>query len=347
VSARIPVENIYYLLSYAWDRLEERDLTPVTVLPDTKLVELLARVLQSGVTHLLKRGLDRSYVTYEDEIPGVRGRLDLGSSIKRSTFSRARAWCAFDELSPDVLHNRIVKTTLRQLSAVEGLEVGLAEQLRSLYRRLAGVGEITITTRSFRRTTLGRNNAYYGFLLDVCEIVHRNLLVSEGEGTVVFRDFTRDDVQMARLFERFLFRFYQKEQSAFEVDASHLSWNATGTVENLGYLPRMRTDIELHSADTSIVIDAKYYSDTLTEHFGKASVHSAHLYQLFAYLRHVDATGPARPARGMLIYPRTTKTVRIDVTLFEHPVTVATVNLAQGWEQVREDLLSLLPGAGH
>ena len=60
----------------------------------------------------------------------------------------------------------------------------------------------------------------------MCELVHRNLLVEEESGEVKFRDFTRDDSQMARLFERFLFRFYEREQDVFEVDAPRLRWSA-------------------------------------------------------------------------------------------------------------------------
>src|SRR5688500_3438857 len=118
----IPVENVYFLLCYAWDRLEEAELTSVEVSPECRLPDLFARVLRSGVTHLLKRGLDRTYSPTDEEIAGIRGRLQIAGSIKRATFLRGRAWCSFDELSPDVLHNRILKTTLRSLAAVAGLD---------------------------------------------------------------------------------------------------------------------------------------------------------------------------------------------------------------------------------
>jgi 5-methylcytosine-specific restriction enzyme subunit McrC len=336
----IPIENIYYLLCYAWNRLEEAALTDVTPTPEMRLPDLFARVLRGGVAHLLKRGLDRAYVTAEEEIAGVRGRLDVAMSVKRATFPRARAWCAFDELSPDTPPNRIVRTTLRTLASVAELDTTLAEELRDLYRRIPGVQEIRITGQTFRRFTLGSNNRYYGFLLDICELVHRNLLVDERSGAVKFRDFTRDNAQMGRLFERFLFRFYDREQAAFRVEAPHLEWNATGNAEALEHLPRMRTDIVLKSPERLIVMDAKYYGETLSEHLGKATVRSDHLYQLFAYLRHL--TGASEEVVGILVYPRTTESVSINVTLFEHPVRVATINLAQAWPAVHRDLLALI-----
>lgn len=336
----IPIENIYYLLCYAWDRLEEAELTGVTPTPEMRLPELFARVLRGGVTHLLKRGLARAYVTNEEEIAGVRGRLNVGMSLKTASFTRARAWCVFDELSPDTLPNRIVKTTLRELAGVAGLDASLAESLRDLYRRMPGVQEMRITGQSFKRLTLGSNTRYYGFLMDVCELVYRNLLVDEQTGTTMFRDFTRDDAQMARLFERFLFSFYQKEQGGYTVAAPHLTWRASGHPDALEYLPLMRTDIVLRNAKRTMVIDAKYYADTLTEYFGKSTVRSGHLYQLFAYLQHLD-TSPAEVV-GVLLYPRTTETVAVHVEVFGHPVLVTTVDLAQPWTRIQSDLLGVL-----
>jgi 5-methylcytosine-specific restriction enzyme subunit McrC len=49
---KIPVRNLYYLLCYAWDRLEEGDVVAAEQEGATELVDLFARVLEGGVpTH--------------------------------------------------------------------------------------------------------------------------------------------------------------------------------------------------------------------------------------------------------------------------------------------------------
>jgi 5-methylcytosine-specific restriction enzyme subunit McrC len=49
----IPIQNICYLLCYAWDTLEERDLVAVNALKSKDLPNLLARVLVNGLRLLL------------------------------------------------------------------------------------------------------------------------------------------------------------------------------------------------------------------------------------------------------------------------------------------------------
>jgi 5-methylcytosine-specific restriction enzyme subunit McrC len=236
--------------------------------------------------------------------------------------SRGQAWCTYDELSTDTLANRIILTTLRRLASERSLDRRSAESLRDLCRRMPGVTPVSITDGLFRRVRVTANRSTYGFILDVCELVHRNLLVSETSGDVVFRDFTRDDQQMAALFEAFLRRFYAREQRAFVVSAPTLQWDAEGAPESLALLPIMRTDIVLESPTRTIVMDAKYYAEALTQRFDKTSIRAGHLYQMASYMRHVALTRPSGTVEGVLIYPRVTESVRVDLTLHGQRVRV-------------------------
>jgi 5-methylcytosine-specific restriction enzyme subunit McrC len=345
-SRGIPIQNLYYLLCYAWAVLPDAGLVEVSASEEMKLQDLLARVLSGAVRHLLKRGLDRAYIVIEEEIPGIRGKLDVSGTLKHGSTLRGKARCAFDELSPDVLHNQIVKTTLRRLAEVRGLDRGLAEAMRDLYRRIPEVREIIVSDHSFRRVTLGRNSAHYRFVLNVCELVHRNLLADEESGEVTFRDFVQNDAQMAVLFEHFLFHFYEVEQQRFSVQAPHLAWRADGADADVAFLPRMRTDIVLSDRRETIVVDAKYYAEALSEHFGKASVRSSHLYQMYAYMDHVAPQAPSSRVRGMLLYPRVTRSINLNLVLSGHPFTVGTIDLSQPWWDIRHDLLALLNSKG-
>ena len=70
------------------------------------------------------------------------------------------------------------------------------------------------------------------------------------------------------------------------------------------YLPTMRTDVSLRSMHRTIVIDTKYYRQTLSRYLGNEKIRSDHLYQLFAYLKNLEGRDdPDSRAEGVLLYP--------------------------------------------
>ena len=143
--AEIPIANIYYLLCYAWDALEEKEtLADVDALDSTDLLDLFARVLVNGTRRLLRRGLDRGYLPREDEIPGVRGKLLVTQTLRRNLLRQGRAACAWDELEYDTLPNRILKTTLQRLHDAEVLDPATRADVYDLLRWLTPVRKMEL-----------------------------------------------------------------------------------------------------------------------------------------------------------------------------------------------------------
>jgi 5-methylcytosine-specific restriction enzyme subunit McrC len=165
---KIPIQNIYYLLIYAWDSLEEAEIVNADVQESTKIVDLFARVLNSGVEHLLRMGLDRSYIVQKEFIRGIRGKVDISTSIKMNLFSQGRAACEFDDLSHNVIHNMIIKTTIHRLLRLSNIDPNLRQELTGIYRRLGNIDELRLTDQVFRSVQLHRNNRFYSFLLVLC-----------------------------------------------------------------------------------------------------------------------------------------------------------------------------------
>lgn len=85
----IPIRNIYFLLVYAWDVLDEADAVDLDASECTNLLDLFARLLVSGLAMVRRRGLDRGYIAHRDAIAGIRGKLELSASIKARSFGAA------------------------------------------------------------------------------------------------------------------------------------------------------------------------------------------------------------------------------------------------------------------
>ena len=318
----------------------------VTAIPaSAEILDLCSYVLVHGTTRLLRRGLDQGYLVHEERTSQLRGRIDITKTAKGRRPARPEVVCQFDDLSPNVLHNQILRGTIGLLARAPKVSHGLKEGLWTTYGRLSGVDLIPITNATFRRVQLHRNNSYYSFLLFVCKLVHSLKLPDEsGQGRDRFNDLLSDEKAMARVFEEFLRNFYKLKQAEFaEVGSFHLTWDAALTdATNLRLLPDMRTDVTLRSGNRTIVMDAKYYKDALQEYHGTKKPRSENLYQLLAYLRAEKAARRTVVPEGILVYPVGDNTIDANFTIDGHPIRIYTLNLAQDWQQIERDLVKLL-----
>jgi 5-methylcytosine-specific restriction enzyme subunit McrC len=339
----IPVQNVYFLLSYAWNALPEADIVDVSRVPSNELADLFAFVLCGGVDHLARRGLERGYRGIEDELTSLRGRVRILESHARMLLQRGRALCEFDNLETNTLQNQIIKATLGSLVRVAELDPGLRKRAITLGRRLSGIDDIALDGSAFRRVQLHTNNRYYRFLLSICALIHDAKLVDESDGVCRFRDFLRDHSQMARLFQRFVCNFYRIERNDPHVRAEEIAWRVKTRQDSArDYLPRMTTDITIRVGDIKLIIDTKYYHETFSSYYDAESIHSANLYQLLTYLSNAEHGGYER-LEGMLLYPVVSTRLRL---LYDELqgfcVRICTVDLAQDWQSIRRELLELM-----
>jgi 5-methylcytosine-specific restriction enzyme subunit McrC len=337
----IPIRNIYFLLCYAWDRLAEGKLVDVSVLDSTELADLFAVVLLNGTQHVVRRGLDQGYQNFEDELSSIRGRIEVATSARRMLLANGRAYCVYDELNVNTLPNRIIKSTLRHLANVPTVDDSLRSKLRALFRSLDGIHEIHLTKLSFRQIQLNGNKRFYKFLINVCELVLNSWLVDEATGRYRFRDFLRDERRMAKLFEDFIFNFYRIELPKMSAKRERIYWIASSKEDpQLHRLPTMLTDLVLRDNRRTVVIDAKYYEKTLQTYYDSETVHSSNLYQLYAYLKNLEAKGGAdAKAEGILVYPVVDRSVRLNYEIPGHIVRVRTVDLSRPWQEIHSELL--------
>jgi len=342
---KIPIENIYYLLCYAWDKLDEADIVPVNKLDNKNILELLSRVLISGMGSLIRRGLDREYIEIYEESRNLRGKIDFNTTIKKNLLQNAKIACTYDNLSYNVLHNQIIKSTIRKLIRCEDINKKLIKQLLTIHRKLSGINEVHITRKIFKNVRLNRNNHYYDFLLKICQLINDNLIIDESKGSSKFRDFVRDEKAMAGLFEAFVRNFYKKKlKGQYKVSSININWNATSDDEkSISYLPNMRTDIYLESEDDKIIIDTKYYQEALQMYYDKKTIHSNNLYQIYSYLKNYEAENEDNiNCRGMLLYPTTSEELSLSYNVDGHQISIKTINLNQYWTDIRNSLINLI-----
>jgi len=342
---RIPIENIYYLLCYAWNKLEEKDRVNISVGDNTELQDLFAKVLINAVRLLLKRGIDRNYIDHIETIAGVKGKVNISQTLKSNLLFKQKAICEFDDFSPNILTNQILVATINRLVRTKGLDSKLKDELFRLVKMLSDVQPITLSAAVFGQVKIHRNNHFYGFVINVCQIIYESTLPSEEPGRFKFSDFTRDERKMNQLFEAFVRNFYKIEQSKYRiVKKESIQWQFERVNQESGdYLPQMETDITLENDLEKIIIDAKFHHETMTTHFDRERIKSANLYQLFSYLLNQrDASAKNNQATGILLYPTIEKDYDLNYQYQGHKIQIRTVNLNQHWRGVAARLKEIV-----
>jgi len=339
----IPIQNIYYLLCYAWDKLAEKEVVNVESINSTSLADLFARVLINGTHHLLKRGFDRGYVPQHEWTGRLRGRICFQEAVRRNATRTGRLPCDFDELSYNVLHNRILKATMHRLIRTKGLAAESSEGLANLCRLFSEIQDMKLASRVFGQVQLYRNNQFYDFLLKVCELIYRNLLISEKSGASKFMDFVRDERQMAILFENFVRNFY-RYHTGYRVKREDIYWRWIAADQvAAGLLPKMQTDISLTLETRKIIIDCKFTPQATQNHYEADKLRSSHLFQIHAYLNNLPEGKLTDTCEVMLLYPTVDSPLSASYSdLKGRKISIRTINLNQPWQGIEADLLALV-----
>ena len=339
----IPIKNLFFILCYAWGRLDEGELVSASIDDVKTPQDLLARILINGANRVLKDGLDRGYLELAEESSSLRGKIDFSASISRLLFEQAKAATFVDELSHNILHNQILKTTLLTLSNSDLVDVKLRSELARLVRKFNDVDLIRLTASVFKRVQIHQNNSFYAFLTNVCELVYLQGTPNSAQGDLKIRDFSRDEVKMRKVFQDFVFNFYKMNQKEYSVFSERLTWGALGDEESLRLLPNMYTDVSLSSPNRKIILDTKYYAEAFQSNWGKQSFHSSHLYQLNTYLDSDQRTSNYDGRLdGLLLYPATNDEFTFKFEIRNHLITVAALDMRQNSSLISERMLGLL-----
>ena len=352
MAALIPIQNLYYLLCYAWGLPEQRDWVSVDATSCPAVEDLLSRLLTRGADVLLKRGISKEYRTHEEELAGIKGKLELAQTLKKNCFREGKTICTLDELTGDILLNQIVYTSMYRLLGDKELDKDVRKDLRLSFLRFPKVEIIHLDQASFKDVRLNRNNRFYRLILNVCELLYERLLPEQNRpGEYKFLDFTRDENKMNAIFESFLLNFYRQEcaQEFPIVKRSIIHFKLKAIEEeDEDLLPEMITDVTLDNPDSGkrIILDAKYYKEMLTARFETAKkLRRDHISQIISYVSNQeDKEKPyTLTTKGIMVYPKTgIQEETFDFTQDAHQYRFCTVDLAQDWHLIHQRLLNII-----
>ncbi|MCS3923609.1 5-methylcytosine-specific restriction endonuclease system specificity protein McrC [Methanosalsum natronophilum] len=338
----IKVQNIYYMLSYAFQVLNQDSYAQVAAEEFHNSNDLLAAILGKGIFNQVRRGLGREYISRSEERGVPIGRIDVTGSIKAQTLVKKKLVCEFDEFTKNTYMNQILKTTTHLLLRSNDVDSSRKYLLKKVLIYFNDVDELDPYRIRWSGLTYHRNNSTYRMLINICFLVIKTMIMSEKSGELESQHYI-DDQAMHRLFEKFVREYYRKHYSKLSVTASNIEWDTDDGIVEL--LPAMRSDIMVEYNDKILIIDTKYYSNTMQVHsmYNTRRHHSSNLYQIYTYVKNKDSLGSGNVS-GVLLYAKTDEDITPDndYMLGGNRISVKTIDLNTDFTNIETQLHSLI-----
>lgn len=340
----IAIRNIYVMMAYAFRTIRSAGEDRIAAESFDHLHDLFAEILIRGVGTQIKRGLHRDYLERSDSLATVRGRIDIASTAATRSTIRGKLVCEFDEYELNTPHNQALKSVIVLLIRHGDVVASRRNALRRLLPHLETVTLIAPVSIRWDFLTYHRANAAYRLLLGVCELVVRGLLPSQDAGGTKLTSWVSDDT-MSSLYERFLREYYTVHHPELAPRAATITWDYDRP-HALGddLLPAMRTDVTLRYGDRILIIDAKFYGQSMqTSRWGKSTVHSANLYQILTYVKNADVRRNGSVS-GLILYARTeaSNQPQLDIVIQGNRIGAQTLDLNRPWRDLNEQLETIV-----
>jgi len=337
----IPIQNIYYMLSYAYQTLNLSEYKKLGVEQFTDVKELYAEILSIGIPVLIRGGLMKEYINITEKATVLRGKIDIHSSIKQNTLADKKLVVIHDEFSEDNLPNQIIKSTLVCLYRSIQVREEHRKKFSSYLPYFSKVSDIELHLSRWKDVRYNQQNIRYQFLIDICRFIYEALLLVEDVGREE-RPHFEDDQRLASLYEKFVFAFYTRETD-FLVSRPQIKWMVDNEFSEA--LPVMRTDLVLKKGDQTLIVDTKFYSENMISRFENSPVkqRSTNLYQIFAYINNWKLQKD-EVVGGMLLYAKTGVMTQPNhrYEIKGKTVIVTSLDLNQHFDGIKNDLISVV-----
>ena len=335
----ILINNIYHMLSYAFQTLNQENYDDMAVESFDEMYDLFAAILAKGIGIQLKQGLYREYINRQEELLVMRGKINMPRTIKNRLAHERVLTCDFDELSENNLFNQIIKTMVMLLLRNAKVKAEYKDDLKKKMLFFSNVDTLEPMSIRWSSIRFQRNNQTYRMLISICQLIIEGMLITTDAGDYRLASFI-DEQRMCRLYEKFILEYYSRHYPELRVSASQIPWSVDDGIRTM--LPVMQSDIHLQKDNTVLIIDAKYYSHTTQTQYAKHTLHSNNMYQIFTYVKNRDYEfgEDEHNVSGMRLYAKTEEEIQPDNVYQMHgnKITVRTLDLNLPFSDIAEQL---------
>lgn len=157
---------LIHMVAHAWDLPIADGEAALFSRQEKTLLEILIRLFCDRLFKAVHRGLSRRYMDHEDDLPSLRGRINVQRQFTTNVITPNRLACAFSELSSDIALNQVLKGTVVEL-AKWSRSTKNRRLLLELELAFADVSSLPRDRLPWGRVHLDRTDARYRELFDL------------------------------------------------------------------------------------------------------------------------------------------------------------------------------------
>jgi len=260
------------------------------------LLEILIRIFCDKLTTALRKGMPRRYVEREEDLPTLRGQLDITRQFTRHAVNPSRLACRFDLLAEDIALNRIMKAAVVRLLRVSRRSAN-QQRLRELAFVYADITDVPVSALRWDDVVIDRTNRSWQELFTMARLFlqdrYQTTTGGAGQGTAML-------FEMNALFEEYVGRLIARALAGTGLTVSLQGGRlfCLSAQDSERGLFQTKPDILIRRGGAiTHVIDTKWKRISSRIDDPKQGVSQADVYQMMAYAQLY------RAPRLTLLYP--------------------------------------------
>jgi len=264
------------------------------------LSHVLANLYITELYKELKRGIYRDYHPLADNINHLKGRLVISQHIRKNAFLPINAFCEYDELSPNIPFNQVLKAALKAIYPYVQ-NTSLKSQSMMIFQIFKEVDDVYVTLSTLKNIQCNRQNQHYEGVLQIAIAILNSTSMSTGQNDHIAFSFL---FKMNDLFECYIGELLKRIliSPKYKVDLQHtekrLLLNINTGRENILLKPDFVVSAKQdQNFVPKIILDTKWKNITIDS---RLLYQQSDIYQMYAYIMAYESA-----ERCIIVYPNT------------------------------------------
>lgn len=303
---------------------------------NNSLLDILAKVFSKKLLSELAKGLYREYVSREEALSMIKGKILISKSIKENTINKNKMNCKYDEFTEDNLFNAILKRAINViLFSTKNDDV--KKELNIINNIFSDVSDIYIPNNIILNYNLNRMNNRFLECFTLAKLILLNSSMDKSLGkengfSILF--------EMNYLYEEYIGVLLKEVFNDTNISINtqeksrYLLWNTLKERNEIALKP----DIVIYKDNKpKVIIDTKWKRSSIDN---RETYSQSDIYQMYAYI-----TTYTECEECILLYPREENIShsewKLNQNIGDKRISISEISL-ESYETSKKELFNLV-----